>query len=283
MAEDRDLRVLREATVKGDVLWHHHALERLLERGISRAEVLHVIAQGEVIERYPEDRPLPSYLIMHIGEEQLRTLRQSNATSSQCTARSSSISRQTSRREGGIHDGARRHLPSLCRREGTWNDDVYGRPWFWRRRGPRCPCPRVLSVRRGLDRGRRGSKARERRDGRAPQARGRRGDEVGTGCGLIARLRSPGTAYGMTCARPGQVPRHLSKSRAEIDTFARCLDGVCTRLLSRYRAGICSPLDQPSGLRRGFAFRGIALDVVSGRVFLDRCDDLTGYRKGLRP
>ncbi|MHB1231486.1 MAG: DUF4258 domain-containing protein [Burkholderiales bacterium] len=41
-----------------------HALGRLLERGISRDDVLSVIGDGEIIESYPSSKPLPSYLIL---------------------------------------------------------------------------------------------------------------------------------------------------------------------------------------------------------------------------
>ena len=84
MAEDQDLRVLREAAVKGDVLWHHHALERILERDISRAEVLVAIAQGEVVERYAESRPFPSYLIMRIKQQPLHVVAAVDSASMQC-------------------------------------------------------------------------------------------------------------------------------------------------------------------------------------------------------
>ncbi|PIQ97661.1 MAG: hypothetical protein COV67_03040 [Nitrospinae bacterium CG11_big_fil_rev_8_21_14_0_20_56_8] len=61
--------MLRGAVREHRIHWHQHALERFLERGILRAEVLSAIMQGEVIENYPEDRPYPSCLILNIGEE----------------------------------------------------------------------------------------------------------------------------------------------------------------------------------------------------------------------
>jgi hypothetical protein len=45
------------------ILWRKHALERMLERGISRAEVFDVLVRGDMIERYEADRPFPSALL----------------------------------------------------------------------------------------------------------------------------------------------------------------------------------------------------------------------------
>ncbi len=63
MGIDFEIRQLREATEKGRIQWHAHALARLLERGISRREILSAILRGEVIESYATDRPYPSCLI----------------------------------------------------------------------------------------------------------------------------------------------------------------------------------------------------------------------------
>lgn len=84
MDEDRELRSLREAVAKGRVLWHHHALERLLERGISRAEVMRTIPHGDAIERYPERRPFPSYLILHVDPLPLHVVAASDSASVTC-------------------------------------------------------------------------------------------------------------------------------------------------------------------------------------------------------
>ena len=48
---------------KTAIEWNRHALERMLERGISRQEVTDVLFSGEVIEDYPSDRPYPSFLM----------------------------------------------------------------------------------------------------------------------------------------------------------------------------------------------------------------------------
>jgi hypothetical protein len=54
---------------RGQVVWRRHALERMLERGITRDEVLTALRNGTVIEQYPGDRPMPSPLIHH-GERE---------------------------------------------------------------------------------------------------------------------------------------------------------------------------------------------------------------------
>ena len=45
------------------IKWSVHAAERLMERGISRADVLNCLEYGEIIEDYPTDYPNPSYLV----------------------------------------------------------------------------------------------------------------------------------------------------------------------------------------------------------------------------
>jgi hypothetical protein len=74
MAEDFDADALRGAAREGRIQWHQHAFERLLERGITRAEAVGAIISGEVIEVYPEDRPYPSCLILHTAAEPLHVV-----------------------------------------------------------------------------------------------------------------------------------------------------------------------------------------------------------------
>ena len=52
------------AIQKGTVEWHRHALERMLERGVSRRDVMDVLLTGEIIEEYPTDYPCPSVLML---------------------------------------------------------------------------------------------------------------------------------------------------------------------------------------------------------------------------
>jgi len=41
-----------------------HAIARMFERGISDAEVRETLDSGETVERYPEDTPYPSRLVL---------------------------------------------------------------------------------------------------------------------------------------------------------------------------------------------------------------------------
>jgi len=46
------------------VVFSGHAIARMFERGIERDEVLAVVATGETIADYPEDRPYESELLL---------------------------------------------------------------------------------------------------------------------------------------------------------------------------------------------------------------------------
>ncbi len=48
-------------------VWRKHALERMLQRSISRDEVMHCALYGAIIESYLDDSPYPSYLVLQIG------------------------------------------------------------------------------------------------------------------------------------------------------------------------------------------------------------------------
>lgn len=41
-----------------------HARERLVERGIQADDIISTISSGEIIKEYPDDKPLPSCLIL---------------------------------------------------------------------------------------------------------------------------------------------------------------------------------------------------------------------------
>ena len=53
-----------QALEDGNIVWRKHVLEKMLERGISRTEVLEVLLTGETIQRYEADRPFPSILVL---------------------------------------------------------------------------------------------------------------------------------------------------------------------------------------------------------------------------
>jgi hypothetical protein len=59
----------------GEILISHHARVRMFERNVSTDDVISVIASGEIIEKYPDDEPCPSVLIMGlIGEVAYHTV-----------------------------------------------------------------------------------------------------------------------------------------------------------------------------------------------------------------
>jgi hypothetical protein len=46
------------------IIFSGHAVQRMFERGLKVAEVQFVIESGQIIASYPEDQPLPSFLIL---------------------------------------------------------------------------------------------------------------------------------------------------------------------------------------------------------------------------
>ncbi len=49
--------------------WRRHALERMFERNITRAQVKQVLKSGMIIETYRDDQPFPSKLIYALVDE----------------------------------------------------------------------------------------------------------------------------------------------------------------------------------------------------------------------
>jgi hypothetical protein len=58
------LKKIQEAVINSDIVWQKHALQRILERGITRVDVKETILTGEIIEFYEKDNPYPSVLIL---------------------------------------------------------------------------------------------------------------------------------------------------------------------------------------------------------------------------
>jgi len=52
----------------GRLLWTYHVSMRLRTRGIPRAIILDAVASYELVEAYPDDKYLPSYLIYAEGK-----------------------------------------------------------------------------------------------------------------------------------------------------------------------------------------------------------------------
>ena len=62
---------MRQAVTAGRVHWRAHALKRMLERCIGTAQVEGVLLDGEMIEDYPDDFPLPSALLVACSDGRL--------------------------------------------------------------------------------------------------------------------------------------------------------------------------------------------------------------------
>lgn len=59
-----DIADLQALCQRDAVRWTVHVLQRLLQRGISQADVIHAVQSGEIIEQYPDDYPYPSCLLL---------------------------------------------------------------------------------------------------------------------------------------------------------------------------------------------------------------------------
>ena len=70
-----DILHLKQVIDNGDIVWQRHALERMMERGITREMVRNVISTGEIIENYRDDTPYPRALILGwINDEPLHVV-----------------------------------------------------------------------------------------------------------------------------------------------------------------------------------------------------------------
>ncbi len=67
---DDILEFIKSSIQRHRILWTYHVNMRLKERFISREAVLNSLETYEIIERYPDDKYLPSYLIsaQHEGQ-----------------------------------------------------------------------------------------------------------------------------------------------------------------------------------------------------------------------
>ncbi len=62
-----DIESLRKLNKPEQIAVTEHARQRLLERGITIADVMRCIAEGEIIRQYEDDKPFPSCLILGIA------------------------------------------------------------------------------------------------------------------------------------------------------------------------------------------------------------------------
>lgn len=61
------LSFIRECVIDGRVFWTYHVNMRMSSRSISRDVVLEASSSYEIIESYPEDKYLPSFLVWAEG------------------------------------------------------------------------------------------------------------------------------------------------------------------------------------------------------------------------
>lgn len=67
------------------VVFSGHAIQRMFERGISRDDVLAVIAHSEVIAEYADDKPYPSRLLLgSVGARPLHVVLASDDAAALC-------------------------------------------------------------------------------------------------------------------------------------------------------------------------------------------------------
>lgn len=58
-----DIEAIREKIRLGDYRFSEHAIKRMIEREIERAQVEEAINNGVIIEEYPDDKYAPSCLV----------------------------------------------------------------------------------------------------------------------------------------------------------------------------------------------------------------------------
>lgn len=63
------LRFIQDCVRSKSIYWTYHVNMRLRERSIPRAWILGSVEQYELIESYPEDKYMPSYLVWSVFKE----------------------------------------------------------------------------------------------------------------------------------------------------------------------------------------------------------------------
>ncbi len=62
-----DIEDLRKLNTVENIITTQHSVKRLLQRGISILDVQKVIAEGEIIRQYEDDKPYSSCLILGLN------------------------------------------------------------------------------------------------------------------------------------------------------------------------------------------------------------------------
>ena len=69
------VRFIQECIRRGRVLWTYHVNMRLADRFSARESILGSVETLELVEAYPDDKYLPSYLVLgRTGDEALHVL-----------------------------------------------------------------------------------------------------------------------------------------------------------------------------------------------------------------
>lgn len=63
MVPENPLVFIQRCVTERRILWTHHVNMRMQTRSVSRELILSAVATFEVIESYPDDKYLPSYLV----------------------------------------------------------------------------------------------------------------------------------------------------------------------------------------------------------------------------
>ena len=63
-------KIIKQIAEKDRIAFKRHSILRMYERKILADEVKEVLMSGEIIENYPEDRPLPSCLVLGYASNQ---------------------------------------------------------------------------------------------------------------------------------------------------------------------------------------------------------------------
>jgi hypothetical protein len=72
MDEKEDiLNIIKNCIRKRNIIWTYHVNMRLIGRSITRGEILSSVDSFEIIEEYPDDKYLPSYLIYSKGNNDI--------------------------------------------------------------------------------------------------------------------------------------------------------------------------------------------------------------------
>ena len=45
-----------------------HAIQKMFQRNVTKSEIDNVISKGQIIEEYPKDSPLPSFLLLGFND-----------------------------------------------------------------------------------------------------------------------------------------------------------------------------------------------------------------------